>query len=84
MQWDGYEGCYFNQLYINQIKKLLFKKGLSKSKHKIYSQESGQKDENINLQTIIEIKKITTKLFYTFFIFDTLIHKYNFNYAYKK
>ncbi len=57
MQLDGYEGCYFNQLSIDQIKKLLSKKGLSKSKHKIYSQESGQKDENVNLQTIIEIKK---------------------------
>ncbi len=57
MQWDGYEGCYFNQLSIDQIKKLLSQKGLSESEYKIYSQESGQKDENVNLQTIIEIKK---------------------------
>ena len=57
MQWDGYEACYFNQLSIDQIKKLLSKKGLSESEYKIYSQESGQKDENVNLQTIIEIKK---------------------------
>ena len=57
MQWDGYEGCYFNQLSIKQIKKLLSQKGLSESEYKIYSQESGQKDENVNLQTTIEINK---------------------------
>lgn len=57
MQWDGYEACYFNNISIKQVKKLLSKKGLSESEYKIYSQESGQKDENVNLQTIIEIKK---------------------------
>ena len=57
MQWDGYEGCYFNQLSIKQIKKLLSQTGLSESEYKIYSQESGQKDENVNLQTTIEINK---------------------------
>ena len=57
MKWDGYEACYFNNLSVEQIKKLLSKKGLSESEYEIYSQKSGQKDENVDLQTIIEINK---------------------------
>ena len=42
---------------VEQIKKLLSKKGLSESEYEIYSQKSGQKDENVDVQTIIEINK---------------------------
>ena len=57
MKWDGYEGCYFNNISIKQIKKLFSSKGLSENEYTIFSQESGQKDENVKLQTIIEICK---------------------------
>lgn len=57
MQWDGYEGCYFNNISIEQIKKLFSKKGLTEGEYTIFPQESGQKDKNVNLQTIIEICK---------------------------
>jgi len=57
MKWDGYEGCYFNNISIRQIKDLFSKKGLTEDEYTIFSQESGQKDENVNLQTIIEINK---------------------------
>lgn len=57
MQWDGYEGCYFNNISIKQIKNLFSSKGLHEDEYTIFSQESGQKDENVKLQTIIEICK---------------------------
>lgn len=58
MKWDGYEGCYFNDLSIEQIHKLLLKKGLDEKQFVIYSQKCGpDAGSNNNLQTIIEINK---------------------------
>lgn len=57
MKWDGYDGSYFNNISIPQIKKLFTKIGISEDEYKIFSQESGQQGENVNLQTIIEINK---------------------------
>ena len=57
MKWDGYEGYYYNQISVNQIRKLLLKKGLNENQFSIFAQKSGQKDENVDIQTIIEITK---------------------------
>jgi SAM-dependent methyltransferase len=57
MTWDGHEACYYNNLSIKQIKKLLIKLGLNEDEFKIYSEQSGQKEENLDNQTIIEIHK---------------------------
>lgn len=57
MKWDGHEGCYFNQISIQKIKKLLLEKGLDEKQFSIFAQESGQKDDNVDVQTIIEINK---------------------------
>ena len=57
MKYDGYEGCYFNDLSIPKLKELLHKNGLTEKNYIIRSQKSGQKDENVDIQTIIEINK---------------------------
>lgn len=57
MNWDGYHACYFNDISINEIKNVLIQKGLDESEFLIRSQESGQKDQNVNNQMVIEITK---------------------------
>jgi SAM-dependent methyltransferase len=57
MTWDGHNGCYFNDLSIQQTRENLLRNGLSEDEFVIRSQESGQQGKNVNLQTVIEIKK---------------------------
>ncbi|HET6458352.1 MAG TPA: class I SAM-dependent methyltransferase [Nitrosopumilaceae archaeon] len=57
MTWDGHDGCYFNDLSIQQTRENLLRNGLSEDEFVIRSQESGQQGKNVNLQTVIEIKK---------------------------
>jgi SAM-dependent methyltransferase len=57
MQWDGHEGCYFNDISVQRTRELLLKSGLSEDEFIIRSQESGQAGKNVNIQTVIEIKK---------------------------
>jgi SAM-dependent methyltransferase len=59
MIWDGHDGCYFNDLSVQQTRENLLKSGLSKEEFIIRSQESGQQGKNVNLQTVIEITKKT-------------------------
>ena len=59
MTWDGHNGCYFNDLSIQQTKENLLKSGLSEDEFVIRSQESGQQGKNVNVQTVIEITKKT-------------------------
>ena len=49
--------CYFNDISISVIKNLLLQKGLEESKFRIRSQKSGQKDQNVDNQLVIEIMK---------------------------
>jgi hypothetical protein len=55
MQWDGHEGCYFNELSIKKIEELLKKINLKDNQFVIRSQRSGQKEKNVDIQTVIEI-----------------------------
>ncbi len=57
MIWDGHNACYFNDVSIKEIKEILLQKGLDESEFIIRSQESGQKDQNVNNQLVIEITK---------------------------
>ena len=57
MNWDAYDGCYYNDVSIKQIKKILQKIGLNTNQYIISSQKSGQIDVNVDTQTIIEISK---------------------------
>ncbi len=57
IKWDGYEGCYFNDLSLIKLQELFSEKGLNEKNYLIRSQESGQKGQNVNIQTIIEINK---------------------------
>lgn len=57
MTWDGHNACYFNDVSIKEIKNALLQKGLDESEFIIRSQESGQKDQNVNNQLVIEITK---------------------------
>lgn len=57
MKWDGHDACYFNDISINEIKNLLLQKGLEESEFQLRSQKSGQKDQNVDNQLVIEIMK---------------------------
>jgi len=57
MNWDAHDGCYYNDVSIKQIKRILQKIGLNTNQYIISSQKSGQKDVNVDTQTIIEISK---------------------------
>lgn len=57
MEWREADGCYYNNLSIKQITQLLIDQGLKENEFLIRSQESGQKDQNVSMQTVIEIKR---------------------------
>ena len=57
MNWDAHDGCYYNDVSIKQIKRILQKIGLNTNQYIISSQKSSQKDVNVDTQTIIEISK---------------------------
>lgn len=57
MTWKDSDNCYYNDLSIIQAKQVLLQNGLSESEFVIRAQESGQKEKNLNLQTVIEITK---------------------------
>lgn len=57
MRWDGHDGCYYNDVSIKQIQRILQQIGLNTNQFNIRSQKNGQKDVNVDTQTIIEISK---------------------------
>jgi SAM-dependent methyltransferase len=63
MNWNRAEGCYYNDISIKQIRKILQKIGLNENQFTIKSQKSGQKDVNVDTQTIIEISKKKDNLY---------------------
>ena len=57
MKWNDDEGCYYNDLSVSQVKDVLLKSGLEQSEFIIRSQESGQTEESLKNQLVIEINK---------------------------
>ena len=58
MRWDDTDHCYYNDISVKRLKQLLLNNGLQLEEITIRGQESGQKGKNVNLQLVIEIKKI--------------------------
>lgn len=58
MRWDDTDHCYYNDISVKKVKQLLLNNGLQLEEITIRGQESGQKGKNVNLQLVIEIKKI--------------------------
>ena len=56
MEWRNEDNCYYNNISINQVEKVLLKIGLTKDEFVIRKQQSGQKEKNLNSQLVIEIK----------------------------
>ena len=54
-EWSNEEKCYYNDLSIKQLKKILLKNNLTENDFIIRSQESGQK--GLEVETVIEINK---------------------------
>jgi len=52
-EWSNDEGCYYNDLSVNQLKKILLKNNLTENDFIIRPQESGQ--EGLEIETVIEI-----------------------------
>ena len=57
MNWVNVDGCYYNDLSVQQLQKTLLKNGLTENEFQIRPQTSGQKDKNMDVQTVIEIIK---------------------------
>jgi SAM-dependent methyltransferase len=56
MKWRDEDNCYYNNISIRQVEKVLLENGLTKDEFIIRKQQSGQKEKNLDLQLIIEIK----------------------------
>jgi len=59
--WNDDEGSYYNDISIQQVKKLLINYGLKESEFTIRPQESGSLDKNLKIQTVLEIEKKLVK-----------------------
>ena len=57
MNWRDDDGCYYNDLSVSQIRKILLENGLSEEEFVTRPQKSGQKNKQLELETVIEINK---------------------------
>lgn len=57
MNWSNKEGCYYNDISIKRVKKVLHESGLNESEFIIRGQKSGQVEKNLDTQLVIEITK---------------------------
>lgn len=57
MKWQDNDNCYYNNISIKQIKKVLCKNGLTEKEFKIREQKSGQEGKNVSIQLVIEIER---------------------------
>jgi len=64
--WSNDEGCYYNDISIQQTKKFLINHGLKESEFTIRPQESGSFDKNDKIQMVIEIEKKLVKTIQVF------------------
>ena len=55
MRWDDGQGCYYNDLSVEETKRNLRKCGLSEDEFNIRKQKSGNLKDNIEEETVIEI-----------------------------
>ena len=57
MQWRDDDNCYYNNISIKQVQKLLLKNGLSEKEFVIRKQKSGQTHKDHRNQLVIEITR---------------------------
>ena len=55
MKWRDEDNCYYNNISIKQIKKVLLANGLSEKEFIIRKQKSGQTQKDLEAQLVIEI-----------------------------
>lgn len=58
MKWKDEDNCYYNNISVKQVKRILLNNGLTEKEFVIRSQKSGQKGENVDLQLVIEIERV--------------------------
>lgn len=57
MEWRESDRCYYNNISIQQLRKVLLENGLTEEEFVIRSQKSGQTQQNLDNQLVIEITK---------------------------
>ena len=57
MKWRDDDNCYYNNISIKQVKKLLLEEGLSEKEFIIRKQKSGQTQKDLETQLVIEITR---------------------------
>jgi len=57
MKWRDEDNCYYNNISIKQVKKVLLDNGLSEKEFIIRKQKSGQKQKDLGTQLVIEITR---------------------------
>lgn len=57
MSWSENDSCYFNDLSVSQLQKILTETRLEHDEFIIRAQESGQKGKNVDVHTVIEINR---------------------------
>jgi len=57
MKWKDDDNCYYNNISIKQVKKLLLEEGLSEKEFIIRKQKSGQTQKDLETQLVIEITR---------------------------
>lgn len=62
MNWSNKDGCYYNDVSVKHIKKILLEIGLQENEFVIRAQKSGQTEKNLDTQMVVEITKIQQKL----------------------
>ena len=58
MNWNNKDGCYYNDISVKRIKKILLEAGLQENEFVIRAQKSGQMEKNLDTQMVVEITKI--------------------------
>lgn len=57
MKWRDEDNCYYNNISVKQVEKILLECGLTKEEFVIREQQSGQKEKNLDSQLVIEIER---------------------------
>jgi SAM-dependent methyltransferase len=57
MEWREDDKCYYNNISITQIRKVLLENGLTEKEFTVRAQKSGQTQQNLDNQLVIEITK---------------------------
>ena len=57
MNWSNKDGCYYNDVSVIQLRKVLLESGLHEDEFVIRAQKSGQIEKNLDTQLVVEITK---------------------------